>query len=150
VLKFAVRDLERVSARNRDLRRELEANLLLSKQLLEDVSVHSRQLAGVLTQTRFKLALNRAEPIDTSIVNQFPASPFTVEELERANPNIPREEVRMHLAYRVSLREVSFFSRSVSDEPGAPAIRSRSPVRLLYRVVKQNSTNEVESSTLED
>src|SRR5690242_5673642 len=109
--------------------------MLLSKQLLDEVSVRTRQLAESLTRTRLKLAFSRAKPIDTSIVVRFPENAFTVEELEQANPSIPREEVRMHLAYCVSVRQVSFFSQSPRDQSGAPGLRRGSPVRLLYRVI---------------
>ncbi len=135
VLNFVMRDLERVSARNRDLRGELEAKLLVSKQLLDEVSVRTRELAESLTRTRLKLAFSRAEPINTSMVVRFPENAFTVEELEQANPSISREEVRMHLAYCVSLRRISFHSQVPSRDSAEPALRKGSPVRLLYRVI---------------
>ena len=112
----------------------MKARLLLNKQLLGELAVRSRQLNECLSRARFKLAMNRAKPINKSMAITFPKDAFTMEELEAANPALSREDVKMHLVYLISLRQVEFFPRIQTEKFTAPAIGNGKPFPLLYRI----------------
>jgi len=127
-------DLERVTRENRDLRRELDAKLRLNRQLIDELVIFQKELELFLRTSRFRIAMNGAKPIDKVAVINFPKQDFTIEELVAANPGIVREEVVLHLAHRLALREVGFFPRSQYNEPASPFSGGGKPLSFIYRI----------------
>jgi len=112
---------QRVRSENRILTEELKLRLLTNEQLQNKCRILRQDLEDYFNLARIKKAMHFAKPLDKRMVINFPKETFTLGQLAAANPAVCREDLIMHLAYRVSLRQVTFFPQHQKNQFSSPA-----------------------------
>jgi len=127
-------DAEHLMAQNSDLKEELRLSLLANEKLRAKCAALASEVHISTCSLRIRRSMRRAESLSSAVIVKFPPGVFTLAQLEAANPAFFREDIRMRLAYRVSLKHVEFLPSSQRNEGAESTLLRKTPLPLVYRV----------------